>query len=139
MATQCTTCGGIYEPVGADGCAYFHTCPPITYAAVVRNGKAGLVSIQKLAADDLITVERDGAAVQIAAGNMLPGDVRLGDVSRPRPNARNENVTTAIVDGARTPTIIAEGAGAVELPAIAPIVAPPVLDGTDQAIAAPPA
>jgi len=39
---KCNACGGIYEPVQADGVAYFHACPPLSapeLAAKVAAGK----------------------------------------------------------------------------------------------------
>lgn len=45
MATQCRSCGGIYESVQADGILYFHACPPLSAAEVDRAVKDGRVTL----------------------------------------------------------------------------------------------
>lgn len=128
MAKQCVTCGGVYEPISRDGLPYFHACPPITCVAVTRAGKAGLVPITKLAPTDMVRVERSGAAIDVAAADLLADDVRSGDVQLPRPNARDENViVTRSGTGQRVTQPKAEGLGAIDVEAVA-VVAPALLD-----------
>jgi hypothetical protein len=40
---KCTTCAGTYEPVGADGCLYFHACPPLSIVELQAAVDAGKV------------------------------------------------------------------------------------------------
>jgi hypothetical protein len=72
---RCKGCQGEYDDVGADGVAYFHTCPPLIHRLVRRNGR-----ILTLAPDDV-----------------RPGDEPFGDKPVNRPIHRDEN--TARIGG----------------------------------------
>lgn len=69
MSLRCRTCGGIYDPVQADGMLYFHACPPLQQ-----------VKIRRGAAELLVNPDR-----------VLPGDIVLDRVQVARPNRRDEN------------------------------------------------
>ena len=85
----CRSCGGRYEPIGADGARYFHACP-LRRRVKVRRGAAELL------------VDLD---------QVLDTDVRLAELDVERPNRRNENVRRD-PDGVVKP--IAEGDGTTD-------------------------
>lgn len=70
---RCISCQGEYDDVGADGVPYFHACPPI---ARVR-------------------IRRDGQALTVDLADLLPTDERIADVTRERPDRRDENTARA--------------------------------------------
>lgn len=124
---KCLSCDGIYEPIGRDGIRYFHACPPVLYVSVVRNGQAGIVPLRELAAADVVKVIRNGKTVDAAVAALLEGDIRVGDVALPHPNARDENVEIVRnAKGERVSQIKAAGAGVVDVVIVAPLP-PPVL------------
>jgi hypothetical protein len=43
--TKCTTCGGTYNQVQADGTQYFHRCPPLSAFELDAAVKAGKVAL----------------------------------------------------------------------------------------------
>lgn len=128
MATQCQTCFGVYESFGADGLPYFHVCPPVTCAVVKRDGRVGLVPLRRLLPTDIVRVQRGATVVPVAIADLLPDDQRLGDVSVPRPNGRDEN-PVVVVDAQRrrVTRIKAEGDGVRDVAPDAPAQLP-VLD-----------
>jgi hypothetical protein len=128
MAKQCQTCFGIYEPIGRDGTPYFHVCPPIHYAIVTRGRDTGLVPLTKLQATDVVRAQRGTAIVEVAVGDLLPDDVRLGDVDGPRADQRDENLVVERDAKGRVSTRIkAEGKGVLDVDIVPP--APiPILD-----------
>jgi len=94
MRKRCNTCGGEYDELTTDGMLYFHVCPPITRVRVIRDGQDQRVDLAELRATDRVRVRRDGATVEINADQMQPGDERIGDVTRPRADHRDENSAT---------------------------------------------
>ena len=88
----CKACSGTYEPIGADGIRYFHTCPPLTVVTVEREGAAVTVSLIDLLDSDLRTVRRDGKSQKVAKPDLLPGDVIEGYAQIARPGHRDENI-----------------------------------------------
>lgn len=70
MRLRCNTCGGEYDELMPDGLRYFHKCPPVVYAVVVRNKEKVAVPQADVAKDEPIV------------------DYLYID----RPNARDENV-----------------------------------------------
>jgi hypothetical protein len=128
MATQCQSCFGVYEPIGRDGTPYFHVCPPITHAVVTRGRDTGLVPLTKLQATDLVRAQRGKEIVEVAVGELLPDDVRLGDVAVMRADARDETpVVTRDAKGRTTTRMKAEGKGVVDVE-ITPPAPVPILD-----------
>ena len=74
---KCVTCGGVYEPVLADGLRYFHVCPPLSVAELAAAVQAGKVRLP----DDPAT----GAAET--------PEIAVTRRTYERANARDENVT----------------------------------------------
>ena len=120
MAKQCTACGGVYEPLGADGVAYYHVCPPVTRVPVLRAGVAQLVDLAAVKLVDVVVVQRAGAKVQVAVALLAPGDVRLGDVHVERPDHRDETIVPAVVAGVVVGVPKAGGAGAKDVVVVPP-------------------
>lgn len=114
MAKRCNACDGVYEPIGADGVAYYHVCPPITLVPAMRDGKPRLVPLTALAKTDEIIVQRGAARVRVAVGATLPDDVRIGDVTAERENHRDETPVPAVIDGELGTAPRADGVGASE-------------------------
>lgn len=85
----CQSCGGRYEPIGADGVRYFHACPPQRRVRVRRGATELLVALEEV----------------------LDTDVQLEELDVERPNRRNENVRRD-PDGVVRP--IAEGDGTTD-------------------------
>jgi hypothetical protein len=71
MPTKCKSCGGVYEPIGADGTQYFHACAPVHRAKVKR---------------------ADGSIILVDLGDVRVDDERLDDVLEERADKRDENV-----------------------------------------------
>jgi hypothetical protein len=92
---RCNTCNGLFNTQNADGSDYYHACPP---RRVLRVQHA------------------DGTRETILPGQLLPDDIVLRELLRPRPNARDEN--TLRRDGARGEirVIKAEGLGVTDAP-----------------------
>lgn len=44
---QCLACGGVYEPIGADGVQYFHRCPPLSRPELAAAVAAGRIALPK--------------------------------------------------------------------------------------------
>jgi len=107
MMRQCKACGGIYNPVLADGSAYFHACPPLSAAELAAAVLAGQV------------------VLPIDPRTNLPetADVAVTRRTYPRANAVNENL------GANSKPI-AVGAGSQQ-------IAPPVVTPAPVATPAP--
>ena len=63
--------------------------------ALIRAGADLVVPLASVRASDLVDVDRAGAKVRVRADAIQPGDLRLGDTSLPRPNARDENIDPA--------------------------------------------
>ena len=127
MLKRCNTCGGEYEDRGADGMLYFHVCPPITRVRVKRDGEAQTVDLADLRDTDLVRVLRNNEPIETLHREIQPGDQRLGDVTRERPQARDEN--SAVIGGdeedddrmpKRRRRLKARGRGATDLPPKAP-------------------
>lgn len=105
MFLKCATCGGTYEDVTPDGYQYFHSCAPLSVAEV------------QAAVDARRLVLPEGETAETAHATR----VYL------RALARNENAAPRTrADQPRR--IVAEGKGAVEIPAPvrddAPVVVP---------------
>lgn len=95
---ECKSCGGRYEPIGADAVRYFHTCPPLSLPELKAAVDRGAVVLPKgesvdqaFAAriyergskrDENVTAARDakGAAVIKAEGN---GTLAIASVTPP--------------------------------------------------------
>lgn len=120
MAKQCTACGGIYEPIGADGVAYYHVCPPRLRVPVLRAGVARLVDGVDVKPDDVIAVRRGDRKVTVAVAAAAPDDVRLGDVHEERPDHRDETIVASLVDDKVVGVLKREGAGAREIRVVPP-------------------
>lgn len=127
MAKQCNTCGGIYEPLGPDGVAYYHTCPPIVMVPVMRDGEALLVPLADLQKTDRVAARRGDDLVRVVVADLLPTDVRVGDVHAPRPNHRDETVVASFVGDKVVGVPKAEGLGVKEI-AVAPATGLEVFD-----------
>ena len=116
----CQACSGTYEPIGADGVRYFHTCPPVVCLVVTRDGVRKTVRLADVQKTDLVKVRRDDAIVDVAVSDRVAHDVFVEQHEQPRPNARDERIVDH-VDGQEI--IAAHGLGAVDV-----IVVPPVVD-----------
>lgn len=44
---QCQTCFGTYAPIGADGIAYYHACPPLSQPEIQLAIVRGLIVLAK--------------------------------------------------------------------------------------------
>lgn len=95
MATECLSCGGVYESVQADGTTYQHACPPVRAVRVKGS---------------------DGRERTALLSDVRVDDERLEELSVPRDNARDETVDprAALVNGRRP--LKAEGLGVREVP-----------------------
>lgn len=104
MTLQCVSCGGTYDDVLADGCQYFHVCPPLSFAEL-----QAAVTDRRVVLGEKETVEE-------------------AYVARPylRADARNENADPRPTHGRPSP-IVAEGKGVRELPTPAPRTGPVVV------------
>lgn len=120
MAKECRACGGVYEPMGADGVAYYHACPPIVKVPVLRGGASRLVDLGSARPDDVVVVRRGDRKVRIPVQDAQPDDVRLGDVHEERPDRRDETIVASIVRDVVVGVPKREGAGAREV-----VVGPP--------------
>lgn len=94
MPKRCNACGGEYEELTAEGLLYFHSCPPITRVRVIRNGQDQRVDLADLQPSDVVSIVREGEQLEIAVSELRAGDQRIGDVTRERPDRRDENSAT---------------------------------------------
>lgn len=116
MRVQCNTCKGEYDTMTADGLTYYHVCPPVTAVRATRqDGSKALVAIEKLSPVDTIRVRRGDAIVETQVSAILPDDVRVDELTLPRPNTRDERPN---VQGTTTIGMISTGKG------ITPVAAP---------------
>lgn len=74
---ECRSCGGTYQPIGADGVRYFHSCPPLSRHEFEAAVHAGTI------------VPRPLESIDDAFARRL----------WPRSNPRDENVTRAPAPG----------------------------------------
>lgn len=98
MATmKCITCGGVYETEQSRGARYFHACPPIERARVVRLG----------------------ATIDVNTKDVQPTDTVLKLFNVPMADARDENVKITGTDKQGNPTTApkSEGKGATDVTA----------------------
>jgi antitoxin (DNA-binding transcriptional repressor) of toxin-antitoxin stability system len=100
---KCLSCGGTYEPIGADGLRYYHACPPVTRRHVVRAGAPLDVPLDEVQPTDTVTVLRAGAPVAVLVSALTKDDTIVGDTQAPRPNARDENIAPGFVYDERDP------------------------------------
>lgn len=117
---QCQSCGGTYEPIGANGIRYFHTCPPVVCLVVTRDGQRINVRLSDVKATDVVKVRRGAELLDIFAAAQLADDVRVEQNEQPRPDARDERIVARNGD---TELIAAPGLGVRPV-----IVVPPVVD-----------
>ena len=110
MRQRCNTCQGEYDTIGADGSSYFHACPPETLVSVRRGTQRLEVLLSDVRPDDVVSVQRAGATIDVPAAETAAGDIRMGDRTRPRAEGRNENIDPRARPGVRA--ILAEGRGA---------------------------
>lgn len=89
---QCLACLGTYEPVSKDGSLYFHACPPLARARVRRAAVWQMVAIADVQPTDEVEIDRAGVKLTVLVAAVQKDDVRIGDDTAPRPNARDENV-----------------------------------------------
>jgi hypothetical protein len=87
MKTQCTTCGGVYDSVSADGVPYFHQCAPVRVLRVL---------------------ELDGTYSTVLPGNEGARRV-VAERFVTRPNERNENLQRAPIGGQAAPIAVGKG------------------------------
>lgn len=94
---KCNACGGVYEPLQADGLQYFHVCPPLSapeLAAKVAAGKIVLPGAET--ADEAVarrTYERankrdenlKSTATKDAGSLKAVGDGTIGAATPPGP------------------------------------------------------
>lgn len=86
---QCTTCGGIYDEVQADGLRYFHACPPLSSSELAAAVKAGKV---ELAADE--TAEEAVARRVYLRAGARDENVTAGDDPRQAARPKSEGKGT---------------------------------------------
>lgn len=108
---KCKSCGGVYEPKGSRGEAYYHACPPVVRVAVERDGAATTVPLADLKATDTITVQRGDKTEKVLVSAQLPDDQRLGDTFAERGDKRDENVTITGYDKQGSAQTAAKHAG----------------------------
>lgn len=87
MKLQCVTCGGVYDPVAADGLPYFHACPPLRKLRVANV---------------------DGTFSTVDPGQEGVRKVH-GERFEPRADARNDNVRLDPVTGKGAPIAAGQG------------------------------
>lgn len=95
MTLQCNACGGIYDDVGPDGLRYFHACPPLSVRelrAALEAGTLDLTVREQLALNAAVAAD---AGVVRTADEASAVDVFLASLTKPRPDARDENVDLA--------------------------------------------
>lgn len=78
---RCNTCAGVYDSLLPDGTQYYHACPPLL----------------------MIAIDRAGARLEVAPGDVRGGDITIEQRFPDRPNKRDENVTIASFDKAGNP------------------------------------
>ena len=89
MRQRCNSCNGVYDDIGRDGLAYYHTCPPITLVGVTRDGADLDVPLADLRPTDLVWVQRPGQRLKVPVVEMQPDDVRVGDTAALRGDRRD--------------------------------------------------
>ena len=55
---KCNACGGVYEPVLADGSLYFHACPPLSAAELAAAVTGGKLTLPVLETPDIAVTRR---------------------------------------------------------------------------------
>jgi len=108
---KCNTCGGIYDPVMADGMQYFHACPPLALHEVKRGVAEGTVQLTRLELLRLREAQDADVADPPAEGEVSREDEVLRSFVVERQNRRDENVTGEIDPESKRSRIRAEGAG----------------------------
>jgi hypothetical protein len=92
---RCNTCNGVFNNTLPDGADYFHVCPP---RRVLRVQHA------------------DGTRETILPSQLLPDDIVLRELFRPRPNFRDENTLRREGPRGEVRVIKAEGLGVTDAP-----------------------
>lgn len=90
---KCNACGGVYDPLPADGLRYFHACPPLSVIELTAAVDAGKVQLPPQETPELAVQRR----------------------SYERVNKRDESVVPS-VDPKVPSTIKAEGDGVTIVP-----------------------
>lgn len=107
----CKACGGVYNPIQADGTQYFHVCPPLSVPEL-RNAIAKGTIVLAPADAARLTAAADRDLVTPPLGGAVPqADLVLASLSVPRPKARDENLVSTAEKNAGA--IKAEGAGVI--------------------------
>lgn len=124
---KCLSCGGVYEPVLADGMLYFHACPPFSapeLLAAIAAGTVRLTATQQAALDAAAQRDKDKLP---APGTESQADQVFATFVVKRPGHRDENVDADKAKAAReddgtfkrgrtaADVMKAPGAGVVEL------------------------
>lgn len=98
---KCLSCGGVYEPVLADGMLYFHACPPFSareLRAAVAAGTVRLTGTQQAALD--AAEKRDQDKLPAPDVETQADQVFASFVVR-RPGHRDENIDVDKAQAAR--------------------------------------
>lgn len=111
---ECLTCGGRYEPVGADGVRYFHACPPFAAHEIRAALDAGTLALSVTNRARLKRAQDADAVNPPKPDETTNVDAFLSSLIVERPNKRDENVLTGATKDA--PAVIkSAGAGVAEL------------------------
>lgn len=108
---KCQSCGGIYEPVQADGMQYFHACPPLSLPELRDALAANTVQLSRLDQMRLQEARQADLADPPAPDEVSSEETVLRSLVVERPNRRDENVTGEIDPMTKRSRIRAEGAG----------------------------
>lgn len=119
----CKSCGGTYDPIGADGMAYFHSCPPLSLPELKAALTGGAVRLSAAFAQRLKAAQDADAARPPDAAGPLAVDELLATIVVERPNKRDENILGGRGDDRHD--LRAEGAGVDA--AAAPAPDPPIV------------
>ena len=89
---QCNVCGGRYEPVQADGCLYFHACPPLAVHELKAHLAGGTVVLSKAQQAQLDAATARDLQAPPKPGDPTQADAVLGSFTILRPGHRDENL-----------------------------------------------
>lgn len=110
---ECLTCGGQYEPMQADGMAYFHVCGPLSRVELAARIDAGKIAYPAGTTAADYRAKAVAAGFLATQGSALAADDLMQRATYERANKRDETVpSTADRDSG---TIKAAGAGFREL------------------------
>jgi hypothetical protein len=117
---KCNACGGIYDPIGIDGVAYFHVCPPLSVPELAAAIGAGKVAAPAGAA--YVAFRAAVLAVEVPAppDAVIQARYLQQTATYARTGARNENPKSTKEKDAGT--MVSAGAGVTPVASPGPAV-----------------